>query len=193
VFYLGSSQAPRQGPQEQGSQGMREEQQPVTTLPEPTTTSEIDTSDWKTYRNEKYGFEVRYPKKVELFVFPDDPAAKALVEMIFGSPIYQPDAGAYVKPCRITFGLRDGYGLEGAETKEDTVLINGKEEPRTLYFAPDRAISNWGIGVIALDYRQNPRNPDFQYFQPHFTIIHSTFEQCLPLTNRILSTFRFLR
>jgi len=28
---------------------------------EPTTTEPVDTSDWKTYRNEKYGYEIRYP------------------------------------------------------------------------------------------------------------------------------------
>lgn len=28
---------------------------------EATTTEPIDTSDWKTYRNEEYGFEVKYP------------------------------------------------------------------------------------------------------------------------------------
>lgn len=45
--------------------------------PEPTPSDQpIDTSDWKTYRNEEYGFEFKYPREYQ--VFDDYPENKTI-------------------------------------------------------------------------------------------------------------------
>ena len=40
--------------------------QPAEEVAETPTTESLDTSDWKTYRNEEYGFEIRYPDDWEM-------------------------------------------------------------------------------------------------------------------------------
>jgi len=42
--------------------------QTTTTLPTTTIGSQIDTSDWKTYGNEEYGYEIKYPSEGEISV-----------------------------------------------------------------------------------------------------------------------------
>lgn len=43
--------------------------QPLSQSMETQTPSTVDTSNWKTYRNEEYGFEVRYPEDAEVETF----------------------------------------------------------------------------------------------------------------------------
>jgi len=40
--------------------------QPTTSYNLPPTSSEVDISDWKTYRNEEFGFEIRYPSDAQV-------------------------------------------------------------------------------------------------------------------------------
>jgi len=60
-----------------------------------TTTPNIDMSDWATYRNEQYGFEFKYPKKVnnkKINIYSND-GTKSLKDTIFGIAITPEELG----------------------------------------------------------------------------------------------------
>jgi hypothetical protein len=59
--YIGLRQVPGQEGTGQGDEGVQPERSAITIPEEPTIPEPIDTSDWKIYHNEEFGFEVRYP------------------------------------------------------------------------------------------------------------------------------------
>lgn len=60
-----------------------EEITPETTPTEP---NEIDTSDWKTYRNEEYGFEINYPREWERASENEEVESSLLFAVYFRNP-----------------------------------------------------------------------------------------------------------
>ncbi len=141
AVYLGLSQAPTQEQQKQGGQGMREEQQPVATLPEPTS-PEIDTSDWKTYRNEKYGFEVRYPNDWQLSPYSDE--GEQIFFPIGGLDPYSPNARGdeyWITVVRIVAiaGVKDKPAEEAIKTILERTKRNALREE--VLYLPNVSIS----------------------------------------------------
>ena len=59
--------------------------QPITTTTTSPVLDKIDTSNWKTYRNEELGFEMKYPESWNVVKLPDSKAGFAI-----RSPIYKP-------------------------------------------------------------------------------------------------------
>ncbi|HAM95356.1 TPA: hypothetical protein DCP81_00150 [Candidatus Azambacteria bacterium] len=62
---------------------------PETKIPATTTVEEVDTSDWKVYRNEKYGFEVGYPR--EWFIFKEQEGLGTRTMSLFYVDFRTPD------------------------------------------------------------------------------------------------------
>jgi len=159
---------------------------------------QVDISGWKTYRNEKYGFEVKYPANYsEHFKVQDgllsqyalDETMSLVTQRKFGSDLI-------TSPVNITIyrNPRDMTAMEwissnlGNITKmtEDSIVLYG-------YNRPEKEL------LIRATFLAKNINPDFivevsfelQYFGN--LSIYPSDEQYIQTYNQILSTFKFLK
>lgn len=144
----------------------------------PTKTQEEDFSDWKTYQNEKYGFEFKYPR--------DWSKSDYKLELNKTNYLIGPDIGLHgiggnqidfyisLNNQTLTEWINKNIGFEGSDEK---IIIGGVEGIKRT--GKDQITSEIAIGII------------FQNDNKVFSF-SSVGEKNNNILNQILSTFKFI-
>lgn len=190
--YLSKKAAPVVGNSEEE---LLEEQ--TSTEPEGiSSTSEIDTSNWKTYKNEEYGFEIRYPKSWHIYksyeiivisTYPEDtleiPSAYGLITInhrinITLDKLLETYKGLteHPKSSNIFPGSKEFFfekiTIDAVKGHKVTAISKeGVNESGIVYFLPDR--SNQGFFQFIGSFKGNKNEKHAQRFE------------------KMLSTFKF--
>lgn len=159
---------------------------------------EIDeTANWKTYRNEEYGFEIKYPK--------DWSYAKDIVRssvsspsMVFCSPdYYDPIEGCKLKRVQyVTTNLAEIRLFIGKWSNLPAYLGETKEEKKEGEMNCDSDIETRTINEIDVEICRKA-NGDYSALWEDSTglylyHLHGFYEKNPEIFNLMLSTFRFL-
>lgn len=82
----------------------------------------VDTSDWKTYRSENYGFEIRYPNDYRVLDVKLDPDAGDLAELMINGP-HNGSADAQVMEIKILENTTGGAKI--ADLRNEVMKFYG--------------------------------------------------------------------
>lgn len=143
----------------------------------------VDTSDWKTYRNEKYGFEFRYPKKLANY-------GDYLLEVVdYGDGTY--DDISKIKTHSLNLEIVDapaeGFTIHISITSDSNILNYLKEE--IIRSSKTNIINNDKYIAFSREGMGDPSGYIIQHNSRYY-ILEVTFDD--GIFEKILSTFKFI-
>lgn len=145
---------------------------------------DMNVSKWLTYRNEEYGFEIKYPKEFTIdagrrFVsYKEGKGFGAFFSLSFTlGDIYGYTSRFFILP---EGGL--GYGLPFEEPKVQNLIIAGREATRR-----DWVLENGGVLTI-IDFKNYPQ----KWNQQNRIDIHGSKKEVAEVFYKILETFKFV-